>query len=207
MKYVKIITDEQRMLRMLYLELANYGFEVISTLDTPSITSDDEMYILADLDRIAISQIDAHNAKLIGYSRKSRDESDINGITTLHRPFRIAELVSLLGGSLPVRTPTQLTKPTEKPITTNTLIIDTATKSAQYGDVKISFSDNEFKVLHELYQNKGDIVSRESIAALLGVTEGNMGDVYVCHLRRKIDNKLGLKLIYTIRGKGYILKI
>ena len=33
-----------------------------------------------------------------------------------------------------------------------------------------------------------------------------MGDVYICHLRRKIDNKLGLKLIYTIRGKGYMLK-
>ena len=49
-------------------------------------------------------------------------------------------------------------------------------------------------------------VLREEIDAILSVDDGNMSDVYICHLRRKLDNKLGLKLIYTIRGKGYMLK-
>jgi len=57
-----------------------------------------------------------------------------------------------------------------------------------------------------LYQNRGETVNRETIDMLLGADDSNMGDVYICHLRRKIDNKLGLKLIYTIRGKGYTLK-
>jgi DNA-binding response OmpR family regulator len=72
--------------------------------------------------------------------------------------------------------------------------------------MRIPLSDNECKVLSTLCQNRGEIVEREKIYALLGADEGNMGDVYICHLRRKIDNKLGLKLIYTVRGKGYILK-
>jgi DNA-binding response OmpR family regulator len=67
-------------------------------------------------------------------------------------------------------------------------------------------SDNEYKVLSVLCENRGEAVPREEICSLLGVTDGNMGDVYICHLRRKIDNKLGLKLIYTVRGKGYMLK-
>jgi DNA-binding response OmpR family regulator len=79
-------------------------------------------------------------------------------------------------------------------------------KSAVWGDVRISLSDYEYKVLSLLCDNRCEVVEREQISALLGVDDGNMGDVYICHLRRKIDNKLGIKLIYTIRGRGYMLK-
>ena len=207
MKYVKIITDEPRMLRMLSLELADYGFEVVKEFDSSFFQSNNEFYIVADTDRTDIAGIDSSNAVLIGYSRTNSDVSDKYHHTILHRPFKTSELVSHLGGSIPVRTPAAPNKQAEKAPVSNSLLIDTVTRSAEYGDTKMSFSDNEFRVLYELYRNKGEVVSRESIDALLGVTEGNMSDVYVCHLRRKIDNKLGLKLIYTIRGKGYMLKI
>ena len=86
------------------------------------------------------------------------------------------------------------------------LTVDQNSKNAIWGDEVIPLSDNEYKVLTLLYQNRGETVNRETIDMLLGADGSNMGDVYVCHLRKKIDNKLGLKLIYTIRGKGYTLK-
>jgi two-component system copper resistance phosphate regulon response regulator CusR len=65
---------------------------------------------------------------------------------------------------------------------------------------------NEYKVLSVLCENRGETVDRDRIYSILGAEEGNMGDVYICHLRKKIDNPLGIKLIYTVRGKGYMLK-
>ena len=49
----------------------------------------------------------------------------------------------------------------------------------------------------------GEIISRERIMGLLGADDGNISDVYICHLRKKLDEKLGRKLIITERGKGY----
>ena len=86
------------------------------------------------------------------------------------------------------------------------LTVDEKAKVALWGDMRIPLSDNECKVLATLCESRGELVARETIYALLGAEDGNMGDVYICHLRRKIDNKLGLKLIYTVRGKGYMLK-
>ena len=88
----------------------------------------------------------------------------------------------------------------------NCLTVLELDKAAVWGNQVIPLSDNEYKILSLLCDNRYKIVERERIYAALGAEYGNMGDVYICHLRKKIDNKLGLKLIYTIRGKGYMLK-
>ena len=36
--------------------------------------------------------------------------------------------------------------------------------------------------------------------------ETNVVDVYIRHLRTKIDDKYGIKLIRTVRGVGYVIK-
>ena len=62
-----------------------------------------------------------------------------------------------------------------------------------------------------LIRNKGKILSRERIEDHIwnydyeGGT--NVIDVYIRYLRKKIDNNFSPKLIHTIRGIGYILKV
>ena len=51
---------------------------------------------------------------------------------------------------------------------------------------------------------RGELLERNY--DVIGAGQGNMGDVYICFLRKKIEGKLGLKLIYTVRGTGYVLK-
>lgn len=38
------------------------------------------------------------------------------------------------------------------------------------------------------------------------VGETNIIDVYVRHLRAKIDDPFGIKLIQTVRGVGYVIR-
>ena len=64
----------------------------------------------------------------------------------------------------------------------------------------------ETALLECLYAHRGEAVSREELATLLG-GGGNSVEVYVCKLRAKIEKPLGRRMIVTVRGKGYRLEI
>ena len=64
----------------------------------------------------------------------------------------------------------------------------------------------ETALLECLYAHRGEAVSREELATLLG-GGGNSVEVYICKLRAKIEKPLGRRMILTVRGKGYRLEI
>lgn len=90
------------------------------------------------------------------------------------------------------------------------LVLDEATHTVTRDDFPIELSMREFAVLNCLIQNKGKVVSRESIENSVwnfdwgGGT--NVVDVYMSYLRRKIDSAFDTKLIHTVRGVGWVLK-
>ena len=86
------------------------------------------------------------------------------------------------------------------------LSCDSESMTAIYGEKKFPLSEYEYKVLGLLCDRRGEVVTREEISKMLGGEMSNMCDVYICHLRKKIDSSLGLKLILTVRGKGYTVK-
>ena len=86
------------------------------------------------------------------------------------------------------------------------LSCDSESMTAIYGEKKFPLSEYEYKVLGLLCDRRGEVVTREEISKMLGGEMSNMCDVYICHLRKKIDSSLGLKLILTVRGKGYMVK-
>ena len=73
----------------------------------------------------------------------------------------------------------------------------------QAGDLTLSLSPHEWAVFLCLWKNRGDVVSRDTLRGLLGSTAGNMVEVYICHLRDKLEKPLNRRLITTVRGKGY----
>lgn len=79
------------------------------------------------------------------------------------------------------------------------------------GDVNINLSAKEFEILEYLLRNKGIVLSREKIESHVwnfdysGGT--NVVDVYIRYLRKKIDDEFEPKLIHTVRGCGYVLKV
>lgn len=69
----------------------------------------------------------------------------------------------------------------------------------------VLLTPNEASVLRLLLKNAGKCVSRDEICSVLTSDRGNMCDVYVCHLRSKLEAGERKRLIFTIRGKGYML--
>lgn len=67
----------------------------------------------------------------------------------------------------------------------------------------IRFTKNEFKILMELCKESGKTVKRERIMEILDADSGNISDVYIYHLRKKLEGQNKKRLIFTERGVGY----
>lgn len=68
----------------------------------------------------------------------------------------------------------------------------------------VLLSPGERSLLRLLLSHAGECVPKEEIDRLWK-SDGNMTEVYIRHLRKKLDEPAGLRLIRTVRGKGYIL--
>ena len=207
-KIARIVSDDARFAHMLSISLGSLGF-VVS--DKSFETDESEAsYIIADLDFVNENELlqYSQSAVLIGFSKKS--ENEVYAKASLceeffQRPFLMRDFLSIFGGTKRILIDRSYPRKEafKKP---NYLTVSELDKAAIWGDRLIPLSDNEYKVLSLLCKSRREVVDRESIYAELGAEDGNMGDVYICHLRKKLDNKLGIKLIYTVRGKGYMLK-
>ena len=216
MRYARIYTNDSRFKKMLSLELEDIGMSIITEKIHPDIKPS-LLYTVIDLDCFSDQEISvlSKDTVVIGFSRAQADEiSDKVSRCTrfLHRPFLISDFLEMFilddGNAVPTpfRIPPSHVSKTSAQRKINRLYINDVDKTAIYGNHKISLSANEYKILRLLCERGGEIVFKNEINNALGISEGNMGDVYVCHLRRKLDNSLGIKFIYTVRGKGYILK-
>ena len=68
---------------------------------------------------------------------------------------------------------------------------------------KYILSDTEYKILSVLCKSSQQIVLREKIHELFENGNSNIGDVYICRLRKKLEEPSGQRLIFTVREKGY----
>ncbi len=90
------------------------------------------------------------------------------------------------------------------------LCLDLNAKTVTQNSTKITLSAKEYAILEYLAINKGRVISRtefsEHVYDINFDLDSNIIDVYINRLRNKIDKGRKLKLIYTERGSGYILK-
>jgi DNA-binding response OmpR family regulator len=89
------------------------------------------------------------------------------------------------------------------------LEIDRLSQSVRRAGKKIELTAKEYGLLEYLATNPGRVFSRTMIIehvwdqSFQGLT--NIVDVYVRHLREKVDDAHSLKLLRTVRGVGYCL--
>lgn len=96
-------------------------------------------------------------------------------------------------------------------LTEANLKIDCNTRCVYRDNIEIELSNKEFAILEYLIRNKGIVLSRERIEQHVWNYDyeggSNVVDVYIRYLRKKIDDAYEPKLIHTIRGSGYVLKV
>lgn len=90
------------------------------------------------------------------------------------------------------------------------LELDLTRKTVTRGGQRIDLTTREYALLEYLLLNQGRTVSRVDITERvwdLGFdTNTNVIDVYISHLRRKLDKGFAPKLIHTVVGMGYVLR-
>ena len=95
--------------------------------------------------------------------------------------------------------------------TIDDLTLDIRSKRVERGGVELKLSAKEYALLEYLIRNKGVVLSRiqieENSWGFDYEGSSNIVDVYIRYLRRKIDKDHPVKLIHTIRGSGYVLKL
>ena len=78
------------------------------------------------------------------------------------------------------------------------------------GGERAELTAREFDVLRALMEHPGVVLTREQLVReacgwdFMGET--NVIDVYVSHIRSKIDEPLGIELVTTVRGAGYVVR-
>lgn len=91
------------------------------------------------------------------------------------------------------------------------LTLNTQTREVKRDDTSISLSSREYSILEYMMMNKNVVISRDTLERNIWGYEydgaSNMIDVYIRYLRKKIDEKYEPKLIHTVRGAGYVLKV
>jgi DNA-binding response OmpR family regulator len=91
------------------------------------------------------------------------------------------------------------------------LRLDPASHDAWRADEQLDLTAKEFALLEYLMRNANRLVTRDMITSHLWdydrMISSNVVDVHIRRLRRKVDDPYDIKLIETIRGAGYRLRI
>ena len=143
---------------------------------------------------------------------KGTVEDRVKGLDTgaddyLVKPFAISELLAR------VRSLLRRKKGAEKSATMLTiadLTLDLVARKVIRGGKLIDLTSKEFSLLEYFIRNKNKTLNRSTITEHIWNynfdTGTNIIDVYINHLRTKIDGGYSVKLLHTIRGIGYVLK-
>ena len=87
--------------------------------------------------------------------------------------------------------------------------VDPASKTVWRGDAVIDLTAREFSVLEYLMRRKGEVVSKREVLDNVWDSDfegdSNIVEVYVRHLRNKLDRPFDRAAIETLRGSGYRL--
>jgi two-component system copper resistance phosphate regulon response regulator CusR len=123
----------------------------------------------------------------------------------LVKPFAFVELLAR------VRALLRRGQPSPERLQVDDLSLDCVRRKVSRGAETIDLAPKEFGILEYMMRNPGRPLSRTMIVEHVwdmdydGLT--NIVDVYIRHLRSKIDDRFPQKLIQTVRGIGYMIDV
>ncbi len=90
------------------------------------------------------------------------------------------------------------------------LMLDASRRLVSRDGIRLSLTPKEFDLLYYLAVNQGEVCPRDEILRhVWGYhfhADTNVVDVYIRHIRIKVDKGHRNKLIHTVRGTGYVLR-
>lgn len=151
-----------------------------------------------------------NSSYVIMVTAKDKIEDRVKGLDAgaddyITKPFAFAELLARIRAVL-----RRGSDDKENTLKVKDLEMDLVKREVKRGGESIELTSKEFSLLEYFLRNKNMVLTRimisERVWDINFTTETNVVDVYINHLRKKIDNPFKEKLISTVRGVGYILK-
>ena len=123
----------------------------------------------------------------------------------LIKPFALAELIARLQALLR-RIPTDI----PVPLQVGDLRVDPMRHRATIGERELDLTRREFELLETLARHAGIVLSRPQLLSLVWgydfEVDGNVVDVFIGYLRRKMEANGEPRLVHTVRGIGFVLR-
>jgi DNA-binding response OmpR family regulator len=216
---VLVVEDESTIADFLVRGLTEQGYavdhvgdgqaalEILATANFDAVVLD---ILLPKLDGLSVcARMRARGDRTPVLMLTARDTVDdrVGGLDSgaddyLVKPFAFAELVARIR-ALSRREP-GVTNPV---LRIGDLELDTTTRTASRGTRTIELTTKEYALLEYLMRNPNRVLTRTMITERVWNYDtfnvANVIDVYIGHLRRKIDDGHEEKLIHTVRGAGY----
>ncbi|MFY9271004.1 MAG: response regulator transcription factor, partial [Candidatus Manganitrophaceae bacterium] len=129
---------------------------------------------------------------------------DKGGDDYLTKPFSIEEFLARIRALLRRGKPLQ-----GEALQVADLVLHPLTREVYRRERKIDLTKKEYAILEYFMRSSGRVLTRSGIVEHVWNidfdTETNLIDVYIAHLRGKIDRGEEKSLIKTVRGVGYML--
>ncbi|MEI4771618.1 response regulator transcription factor [Psychrobacillus sp. FJAT-51614] len=225
---ILIVEDEEKILRLLEIELEYEGYEVgkaTNGLDAfesyrarkwDLILLDVMLPEMSGIELLRRIRVKDSIIPVILLTAKDSIEDKVSGLDLgandyITKPFRMEELLARIRAVLRIK---QATIPkleeNDEWIYVSDLKINEKTREVIRSDNDIALTPKEYDLLLYLLKNKRQVLDREQILeAVWGYDyfgETKIVDVYIRYLRKKIDANYDHPLIHTVRGVGYVLK-
>lgn len=226
MANILVVEDEEKIARLLEIELEYEGYMVTKAMDgldaLALYRSQSWDLILLDVMLPGLSGIellrrirthDLHTPVLL-LTAKSSVEDKVSGLDLgandyITKPFQIEELLARVRAALRFKGKEQMEEETDW-LTIADLKLNEKTREVVRGEDTVELTPREFDLLVYLMHNKRQVLNRDQIIeAVWGydfLGDTNVVDVYIRYIRKKIDTANKPTLIHTIRGVGYVLR-
>jgi DNA-binding response OmpR family regulator len=124
----------------------------------------------------------------------------------LVKPFAFKELLARVRALLRREAPSR-----DPVLRAADIQMDTVTHDVRRADKPVELTSKEYAILELFMRNPNRVLSRSQIAehvwSLDFVSMSNLIDVYVGNLRRKLGDEHEPRLLVTVRGTGYQLRV
>jgi DNA-binding response OmpR family regulator len=221
-----IVEDEIKIARFVELELTHEGYEVAIATDgreglEKALSWQPDLIVL-DLMLPGLSGIEVcrrvrqeSETPIIMLTAKDDVSDKVMGLDMgaddyMTKPFAIEELLARIRTALKRRARGEAKRAATTKFVLSGLTLDTRAYTVVHDGEEIALTKKEFDLLAYLMAHAGEVVTRDELLdkvwgyAYAGDT--NIVDVYVRYLRTKIDERVGVKYVHTVRGVGYMVK-
>ncbi len=218
---ILIIEDDEEILRVLKRVLTYEGYIVDTALtgqaglvlareQRPDLVILD--WMLPKMDGLEVSRRlqKIGNQPILMLTAKDTTQDRVDGLDAgaddyVVKPFEIEELLARIRALLR-RTAADRVKVLEF----LDLKLDSSTRKAIRGDREITLTAKEYDLLELFMRHPRQVMTREVIFDRVWDYdfggESNVLDVYIRYLRQKLEGEGETRLIYTVRGVGYVLR-